>query len=747
MDSSRGRCRIAVDVGGTFTDVALEVGASAGAGRSAGASAATPAAATGGSVVTAKVLTTPRAPEEGVVAAVGEAVRVAGIEPGDVGLLIHGTTLATNALIERTGAKTALLVTEGFRDSVEMALENRFEQYDISIDRPAPLVPRHLRWPVTERMSHAGEVLVPLDEDSVRALLPRFERHGIEAAAVGLLHSYANPAHERRVGEILRTALPGLRVTLSSEVCPEIREYERQSTACANAYVQPRMSGYLIRLESELRDLGLECPLLLMTSGGGLTTLDNATRFPIRLVESGPAGGAILATEIARECGSANAVSFDMGGTTAKICLIDGWAPQTTRTFEVARAYRNLKGSGLPVRIPAIEMVEIGAGGGSIAAVDEMGRLDVGPASAGADPGPASYDRGGARPTVTDADVVLGRIDPAQFAGGSLRLAPERAVESIHGAVGKPLDLTDPLAALSISEMVDENMANAARVHAVEWGKDLSDRTMIAFGGAAPLHAARLAQKLDVGRVIVPAGAGVGSAIGMLRAAVSYEVVRSRYLRLADFDPGAVNALLSEMHEEARAVVAAGAEDDGGLKEARHAYMRYVGQGHEIVVSLPVRPLVAGDGETLAEAFDSEYARLYGRTIPGQEREVLSWTLTVTARKPPPPSPHPPPGEDAGEDAASPPPEAGAPGLGAGRRRGGGSGTTEPPRRRLFDPVLAEYAAAAVHRREQLHPDGVVAGPAVIVEDQTTTVVPDGFRATVDPFGHLVLDRMDEGEG
>ena len=719
MNHAQGRCRLAVDVGGTFTDVALEIG-------------------TGGGVVTAKVLTTPDAPEVGVVAAVGEAIRAAGIAPGEVDLLIHGTTLATNALIERTGAKTALLVTEGFRDSVEMALENRFEQYDISIDRPAPLVPRHLRWPVTERTNYVGEVLVPLDEGSVHALVPRFERHGIEAVAVGLLHSYANPAHERRIGEILAAALPELRITLSSEVCPEIREYERQSTACANAYVQPRMSGYLTRLESELRSLGLGCPLLLMTSGGGLTTLDNATRFPIRLVESGPAGGAILATEIARECGGEDAVSFDMGGTTAKICLIDGCEPQMTRTFEVARAYRNLKGSGLPVRIPAIEMVEIGAGGGSIAGVDEMGRLNVGPASAGADPGPACYDRGGERPTVTDADVVLGRIDPAEFAGGSVRLAPERAARTIRGAVGAPLELTEPLAALSVSEMVDENMANAARVHAVEWGKDISARTMIAFGGAAPLHAARLAQKLDVGRVIVPTGAGVGSAIGMLRAAVSYEVVRSRYLRLADFDPGAVNALLAEMREEARAVVVAGAgvgaEKDGRLDEARHAYMRYVGQGHEIVVPLPVRPLAGGDRETLAAAFDAEYARLYGRTIPGQEREILSWTLTVTARKPslPPASRPRPPSEAGGVDT----------GTGTGRM-GDDSATARPPTRRLFDPILADYAAAEVHRRDQLVPEDALAGPAVIVEDQTTTVVPEGFRATVDPLGYLVLDRVD----
>ena len=708
MNDSRGRCRLAVDVGGTFTDVALELGA--GAAR--------------GGVVTAKVLTTPRAPEEGVVAAVGEAVREAGIEPGEVGLLIHGTTLATNALIERTGAKTALLVTEGFRDSVEMALENRFEQYDISIDRPAPLVPRHLRWPVTERMNYVGEVLVPLDEGSVRAVLPRFEEHGIEAVAVGLLHSYANPAHEQRVGEILREALPDLRITLSSEVCPEIREYERQSTACANAYVQPRMSRYLTRLEAELRGLGLECPLLLMTSGGGLTTLGNATRFPIRLVESGPAGGAILAIEIARECGSESAVSFDMGGTTAKICLVDGFAPQTTRTFEVARAYRNLKGSGLPVRIPAIEMVEIGAGGGSIAAVDEMGRLNVGPASAGADPGPACYDRGGERPTVTDADVVLGRIDPAEFAGGTIGLDSARASAALRDGVGAPLELAEPLAALSVSEMVDENMANAARVHAVEWGKDISARTMIAFGGAAPLHAARLAQKLDVRRVVVPTGAGVGSAIGMLRAAVSYEVVRSRYVRLARFDPGAVNALLDEMSDEARAVVVAGAPE-AELEEARHAYMRYVGQGHEIVVSLPVRRLEAGDGETLAGAFDAEYARLYGRTIPGQEREVLSWTLNVSARKPPAPDSAPPSPASVGDAPA------------------GDDGRPAPPSRRLFDPVLADYVAAAVHRRERLSSRDGVAGPAVIVEDQTTTVVPDGFRTTVNRFGYLVLDRVD----
>ncbi|MCY3702903.1 MAG: hydantoinase/oxoprolinase family protein [Rhodospirillales bacterium] len=714
MTETAPRCRIAVDVGGTFTDVAL--------------------ALAGGEIVTAKVLTTPDVPEEGVVAAVRQAVAEAGVEPAAVGLVIHGTTLATNALIERTGARTALIVTEGFRDSVEMALENRFEQYDISIDRPAPLVPRHLRWPVTERMNHAGHVLVPLDEQSVHALLPRFERHAIEAVAVGLLHAYANPSHERRVGAILREALPDLRVTLSSEVCPEIREYERQSTACANAYVQPRMSSYLGRLDTALRGLGLECPLLLMTSGGGLTTLEIASRFPIRLVESGPAGGAILAAEIARECDCENALSFDMGGTTAKLALIDGFEPQTTRTFEVARAYRNLKGSGLPVRIPAIEMVEIGAGGGSIAGVDAMGRLNVGPASAGADPGPACYDRGGERPTVTDADVVLGRIDPADFAGGSLQLVPERAAESIRGAVGRPLELADPVAALSISEVVDENMANAARVHAVEWGKDVSARTMIAFGGAAPLHAARLAQKLDVDRVIVPTGAGVGSAIGMLRAAVSYEVVRSRYMRLTEFDPRAANALLEEMQAEARAVVLAGAGANAELEETRHVYMRYVGQGHEIVVPLASRSLADADRETLAAAFDTEYARLFSRTLPDQEREVLSWTLTVTARRDSSIT-------SATKDGALPSPTAVSVGS-TDLQPAGGQGPAAAGRR-LFDAIRADYVTATTYRRNDLVRDGVVAGPAVIVEEQTTTVVPDGFQVVVNSLGYLILERRD----
>jgi N-methylhydantoinase A len=693
MTDPAARARLAVDIGGTFTDIVLEQGARQ---------------------VTAKVPTTQAAPEAGVLDGVGKALALAGIGPADVGLLIHGTTLATNALIERKGAKTCLITTEGFRDSVEMAYENRFEQYDIGIDRPKPLVPRRLRWPVRERMSVRGEALIPLDEASVRALVPLVEKHGIEAIAVGLLHAYANPAHEERVREILAEAFPGLAISLASEVCPEIREYERQSTTCANAYVQPKMAGYLTALASALEERGFACPFFLMTSGGGLTTLETAIRFPVRLVESGPAGGAILAARIARECGLDQVVAYDMGGTTAKLCLIDGGEPQTTRTFEVARVYRNMRGSGLPVRIPAIEMVEIGAGGGSIARVDAMRRITVGPDSAGAEPGPACYGRGGEEPTVTDADVVLGRIDPERFAGGSVRMVPAAAGAALTAAVGEPLGLDETGAAYGVAEIVDENMANAARVHAIEWGKDIAARAMIAFGGAAPLHAARLAEKLGLASVIVPTGAGVGSAVGFLRAPIAYEVVRSRHMSLAAFDADAANALLDAMSAEARAIVASGAPE-AALTETRLAYMRYVGQGHEITVALPARPLRKDDAAELEAAFERTYRQLYGIAVPRMPVEILSWTLTVATPAPEPPvlPQHAP---------AHGPPEA----------RG---------HRLVFDTGTGARVRAAVYARGELPPGARIEGPALIEEDQTTTVVSPGFDAAIDERGYIVLTR------
>ena len=448
--------------------------------------------------------------------------------------------------------------------------------------------------------------------------------------AVGLLHSFTNPDHERRVGEAVAHRLPNVAVTLSSDVSPEMREYERFSTACANAYLQPLMGSYITKLERELTRAGFRCPILLMTSGGGITTTDTAIRFPVRLVESGPAGGAIFAACIARQHGLDQVVSFDMGGTTAKICFIDKARPQTARAFEVARIYRFAKGSGLPLRIPVIEMVEIGAGGGSIASVDALGRIAVGPRSAGSEPGPVCYRRGGSEPTVTDADVALGRIDPATFSGGKIALDKAGAENAIAAQLGAKLGLSGEHAALGISEVVDENMANAARVHAIESGKDLRPRTLIAFGGAAPLHAARVAEKIGISRVLVPANASVGSAVGLLRAPVAYEIVRGRLMRLSSFDPAAANRLLAEMRAEAEVIVRRGAPD-AELTEQRSAFMRYRGQGHEIAVRLPVRTFTAADRTTITDMFEEAYRRLYSRPIPGVEIEILSWVISVDA--------------------------------------------------------------------------------------------------------------------
>ncbi|MEE3183392.1 MAG: hydantoinase/oxoprolinase family protein, partial [Pseudomonadota bacterium] len=526
--------RLAIDIGGTFTDVVLQRETER---------------------FTTKVLTTHVDPSDGALAAVATVLDDSSIKSSSIELVVHGTTLATNALIQRRGAKTALLTTAGHRDVIEMAFENRFDQYDLNIDRARPLVPRALRLPIAERIDAAGEVVTALDAASVDAALDILETAQIESVAIGFLHSYANPKHEELVAARLHERLMDVAVSRSSAVCPEIREYERFSTTCANAYVLPLMSRYLVQLESQLVGLGISCPMLMMTSGGGLTTFETAARFPIRLVESGPAGGAILAAQIAAELNLDKVLSFDMGGTTAKICLIDSAVPQFSRAFEVDRRYRFKKGSGLPVRIPVIEMVEIGAGGGSIASVDNLSRVRVGPESTGSEPGPACYGKDGREATVTDADVVMGRIDEERFASGNITLDVDAAARAVKEAVGDVLDFDLHHAAFAISEIVDENMATAARSHASEWGKALAGRTLIAFGGAAPIHAARLASKLGIERVLIPADASVGSAIGFLIAPVSYEVVRSRYLTLSAFDGELIQAVIAEMREEATAIV------------------------------------------------------------------------------------------------------------------------------------------------------------------------------------------------
>ena len=687
---------MAVDIGGTFTDVALD---------------------NEGKRITAKVLTTTADPSAGVLAGISQVMSEAALEPSAVGIIIHGTTLATNALIQRRGARTALITTAGHRDALEMAYENRFEQYDINIDRPAPLVPRYLRLPVTERMNRDGEILIPLDEDTVRATLPLLAEHDVESVAIGLLHAYANPEHEQRIQQIIASERPDLSITLASAVCPEIREFDRLSTACANAFVRPLMASYLHKLDDELKASGFACPFLLMTSGGGLTTVETAAEYPIRLVESGPAGGAILACEVARECDLDAVVSYDMGGTTAKICLIDEAEPLMSRTFEVGRAYRFKKGSGIPLRIPVIEMVEIGAGGGSIASVDKLQRIQVGPDSAGSEPGAAAYGRGGDRPTVTDGDVLLGRIDPDHFAGGSIPLDMAASSAAMRRHVGDPMKLAETHAAFGVVEVVDENMTSAARTHAAEWGKDLGRRDMVAFGGAAPLHAARLAEKLNLDRIVIPTGAGVGSAIGFLLAPVAYEVVRSRYLRLSAFNAGLINDVFEEMRAEALAVVRQGAPGSE-LSESRQAFMRYVGQGHEVAVEVPFTSASAADVESLQRAFDSTYTALYGRVIPGVDVEVLSWTLTLRAPA------HPSSGSPTAQTEETTP-------------------ATPDVTRDVFDPARAKALPTPVYRRDTLTPGVQIEGPALIVENQTTTVVTSLFHASIDTHGYIVMTRKE----
>ena len=686
--------RIGLDIGGTFTDVVLE---------------------THDRRFTAKVLTTPAEPEQGAMEAMEAILKLSGLQAGQVTEVIHGTTLATNAIIERKGARTALLTTEGFRDSIEIGTEGRPDQYDTQLVKPQPLVARRSRFPVRERLDAQGRVLIPLDPAAVRALVPTLVQQGIESVAIGFLHSYVDLRHEALAAQVLREALPGLTVTLSGEVSPEFREYERFSTACANAYIQPLMARYLGRFETMRRERGFNCPMLLMLSGGGLTTVETAQRFPVRLVESGPAGGAIFAGVVAKRCGLDEVVSFDMGGTTAKLCMIDQGAAQTSRSFEVARVYRFKKGSGLPLRVPVVELVEIGAGGGSIARLDPMNRITVGPDSAAADPGPACYGRGGSLPTVTDANLAMGRLDPLNFAGGDLELFPAAAAQALAEHLGQPLGLGAQAVAFGVSEIVDENMSGAARVHAIESGKSLPSRTLIAFGGGGPLHAARVAEKLDIARVIIPASAGVGSAVGFLRAPIAFEVVRTQYQRLGAFDFGLINRTLADMEQTAAAIVSQATQ--APRHAVRRAYMRYVGQGHEILIDLGQAVFDADSAALLRQGFEREYGRVYGRSLGGlADVEVASWVVTVTTR----PMPDPVAGRSLSAAEAVP---------------------TET--REVFDPGSRQGVMHAVFERDGLLPGTRIAGPAVIVERETSTVVSPRFDAEINVYGDIELTRKE----
>jgi N-methylhydantoinase A len=494
-----------------------------------------------------------------------------------------------------------------------------------------------------------------------------------------------------------------------------MREFERFNTVCANAYVRPQMADYLARFQTRLKDMGAECPVFMIHSGGGLISVETASEFPVRLVESGPAGGAIFAADIARRFGLEKVVSYDMGGTTAKICLIEDFAPRTARTFEVARTYRFSKGSGMPISIPVIEMIEIGAGGGSIAWVDAMGRIQTGPESAGSEPGPACYGRGGKRPAITDADLVLGKLDPDNFAGGAIRLDTAASEQAILSEVGERLSLDAMSTAFGICEVVDENMANAARVHAVENGKNISDNLMIAFGGAAPLHAARLCEKLGIDRCIVPKGAGVGSAIGFLKAPFGYEALASKLTRLSRFKPAEINALLADLKASAESFVRSGAS--GSITCEITAFMRYAGQGWEIPVPLADEPFGDDAATGLKDLFETNYQRFFGRAIEGLdglEIEIVTWSVKATDIRP---------------DVARHE-------LITGRK------TSQPSTTRaVFDPVSGAPRNYGIVERDALCAGDRVAGPVVIVERETSTVVTTSFDAVIQSDGAILLIR------
>ena len=689
--------RIAVDIGGTFTDAVLVAGNDE-------------------VLATAKTLTTNNNPTDGAFSAVNLTLVEAAVRFSDVTGFIHGTTLATNALIERRGARVASITTQGFRDILEIAYERRYSQYDINLDKPDLIVPRARSFTVPERLSVRGEVLIALDETAVDELVTGLEACAAEAVAVCLLHSYANPAHELRLRDMLLERLPDLAISLSCEVSPEAREFDRLCTTIANAYVQPLMSSYLTDFAERFAADGLSCPILMMTASGGMTTLQTATRYPIRLVESGPAGGAILAARVAERAGASNVLSFDMGGTTAKLCLIDNYEPQTSRSFEISRADRFITGSGMPVRIPVIEMIEIGAGGGSIASVDTLGRLAVGPQSAGSEPGPAAFGRGGDEPTVTDADVVLGLIEPARFAEGRLSVDEAAANAVIEDKIGGALSLDARGAAVGVSDIVDENMANAARMHAVESGKDLGARTMIAFGGNGPLHATRVARRAGVGEIIIPNAPGVGSAIGFLDAPISFEIVRSLYATLVDFDADAVNRLFEALIADAAGVVAQAAPAAATVCQ-RKAFMRYSGQGHEIEIAIPDRQLTASDVARMTADFEAEYSRQFSRAVPGMVIEILNWSVRVSTVPVP------------------------ATRLAAVQET---RQLAHETTRTITCDVSGETVEAGLYDRAQLSPGDRIAGPALITEAQTTTLVSTDYVAAVQSDGSLLLVWTEE---
>ncbi len=691
--------RIGVDVGGTFTDFVLHDPAR-------------------DLVATGKRLTTPDDPSEAIVAGIQRLLQETGLTPGDLHSIVHGTTLVTNTIIERTGACVGLLTTAGFRDVIEIGRETRYDLYDLFLEAPPTLVPRHRRLEIPERIDNSGQVLLPLDEAAVREAARRLvEKEGIEALAIGFLHSYRDGRHELRAAEVMRDLYPDLPVSLSSRVAPEIREFERTSTACANAYVQPLMRRYLDKLEATLTLLGFTGRLHIMLSGGGVASVRDAKDYPIRLIESGPAAGAMAASFLARLAGLDHVVSFDMGGTTAKMCLVENAAPDRKFDFEAGRVRRFQKGSGLPLKVSVVDMIEIGAGGGSIARVDPgSGLMKVGPRSAGAKPGPICYGRGGTEPTVTDSDLVLGRLDPSYFLGGEMALDMEAVQDTIGRGVAKGLNVPRDTASLGIRRIVDETMAAATRMHLAEKGRDPRRYTLIAFGGAGPVHAYDLARLLKMRRLVVPLGAGVASALGFLVAPPATDLVRSHVGRLERLDWTRVNALLAEMVEEGRELLLETGAAPEEIRAVPAADMRHIGQGFEIPVKLAGMKLSATDLPAIKDAFFASYRERFGRATEELPIEALTWRVACVA-----------PGRDIRMERA-----------GTRDSFTDASRAIRGKREVLFEG--GGWLPCTVYDRYALAPGATLEGPALVEERESTCVIGPGAKATVDSFRNLVVE-------
>ena len=694
-DGTTSDWSIGVDIGGTFTDVVLWRKGAPDMRRE-------------------KLLTTPDDPSRAVIEGVRRVLERQGIRAADLGTVVHGTTLVANALIERRGVPTGLITTRGFRDVLGFGREWRYDLYDLNIAMPVPLVPRTLCHEVTERLLADGAVETPLDDADVVRAARALGAAGAEAVAVALLHSYRNPAHERRVGEILARELPGVEVSLSSEVSPELGEYERSSTVAANAYVLPIFARYVERLVTALADLGFRRALLLVLSDGRCIQAETARRFPIRLVQSGPAAGAEAARMFGELAGIADVLCFDMGGTTAKACLIHSGEPEHTARFEVARETRFAEGSGLPLQIPAIDMIEIGAGGGSIAEIDARGLIQVGPQSAGADPGPACYGKGNPRPTVTDCDLVLGYLDAGSFLGGTMPLDAAAAAAAISRHLAEPLGISVTEAAWGVHETVTANMAQAATIHAIERGLDVTRFALLAIGGAGPVHACAMAVKMKIDRLICPIGAGVASAIGMLAAPISFEVGRAAPCRLDALDVAATGALLAELRAEAAGLVAGAGIAPDTIGCRTRAMMRYVGQGYEIEVEVDPDKLAVDDLEGLAAAFAAAYRARYGRA-EAMTPEILSWRVVASGPRP---------------------------ALASALEDTGKAGTARPEPSGARPVFFADrFYDTPVYRRADLRPGHSLDGPAIVEEDESTLVVPRGFGLSVDPVLNLTVTR------